>query len=90
MMKILYFLPDTHLGVLGFAMHSDGTGQGDLNLSFSKDESQSPPTINGVEPYKGKYNNIAMNGKEVYKFATRKVSLKGLSYLWCKTRRRTR
>lgn len=27
----------------------------------------------GVAPYKGKYANIAMNGKEVYKFATRKV-----------------
>jgi hypothetical protein len=26
-----------------------------------------------VAPYKGKYANIAMNGKEVYKFATRKV-----------------
>lgn len=26
-----------------------------------------------MAPYKGKYANIAMNGKEVYKFATRKV-----------------
>uniref|UniRef100_I2CQW7 beta-ketoacyl-[acyl-carrier-protein] synthase III n=1 Tax=Nannochloropsis gaditana (strain CCMP526) TaxID=1093141 RepID=I2CQW7_NANGC len=60
-------------GVLGFAMHSDGTGQGDLNLQFSRDDSQSPPSIREVTPYKGKYNNIAMNGKEVYKFATRKV-----------------
>lgn len=64
---------DADSGVLGFAMHSDGTGQGDLNLQFAKDESQSPPEINAVTPYKGKYNNIAMNGKEVYKFATRKV-----------------
>ncbi len=35
-------------GILGFAMHSDGTGQGDLNLQFTKDEAQSPPSIAGA------------------------------------------
>jgi hypothetical protein len=28
----------------------------------------------GVTPSKGRYANLYMNGKEVYKFATRKVS----------------
>lgn len=35
-------------GVLGFAMHSDGTGQGDLNLQFAEDSAQSPPSIAGT------------------------------------------
>ena len=35
-------------GVLGFAMHSDGTGQGDLNLQFAEDTAQSPPSIAGA------------------------------------------
>lgn len=40
-------------GILGFAMHSDGTGQGDLNLQFAKDDAQAPPSIAGKEVRRG-------------------------------------
>lgn len=111
-------------GLLGFAMHSDGTGHDDLYLPFdqTKDEGPNPSVKDGerahisegthtvgvgagrgsfreegreegvdragdgqrlihvlcvspgVTPSKGRYANLYMNGKEVYKFATRKVS----------------
>jgi len=54
-------------GVLGFEMHSNGAGREDLNLPYDGDtrELASIATVTT-----GKYTPIAMNGKEVYKFAT--------------------
>lgn len=60
---------DDEGGVLGFEMHSNGAGRPDLNLGYSGDQRDlGSPTIASVTS--GKYGCIAMNGKEVYKFAT--------------------
>ena len=64
--------------LLGFDMHSDGTGNGNLTASFtsesqteksSKPESKSDSAASGT----GGFCNIAMNGQEVFKFAVRTV-----------------
>ena len=57
-------------GVLGFEMHSNGQGRCDLNLGYSGSE-RALASIGQVTS--GSYANIAMNGKEVYKFATSSV-----------------
>jgi len=54
-------------GVLGYEMHSNGAGREDLNLGYDGDEVDLA-SITTVT--KGAYEPIAMNGKEVYKFAT--------------------
>jgi len=55
-------------GVLGYEMHSNGAGRQDLCLPFGGKERklESIATITT-----GDYDSISMNGKEVYKFATR-------------------
>lgn len=62
-------------GILGYSMHSNGKGSKDLALSI--DESALPNEIsttpNPTSLTQGKYCFINMNGKEVYKFATREV-----------------
>lgn len=61
---------DAESGVLGFEMHSDGAGRPDLNLGYSG----SACTLASVAKVtNGEYSPIAMNGKEVYKFATGRV-----------------
>jgi len=61
---------DDERGVLGFEMHSNGGGRKDLNLGYAgKEEKLSSVT----SVTNGAYEPIAMNGKEVYKFATSKV-----------------
>jgi len=54
-------------GVLGYEMHSNGAGRQDLNLGYDGEEKDlaSLATVTS-----GSYSPIAMNGKEVYKFAT--------------------
>jgi len=54
-------------GILGFEMHSNGEGHPNLNLEYNGDE-RALASIGSVTS--GAYNTIAMNGKEVYKFAT--------------------
>jgi len=61
---------DEESGILGFEMHSNGGGRPDLNLGYAgldKKLSSITSVTNGA------YKPIAMNGKEVYKFATSKV-----------------
>ena len=64
--------------LLGFDMHSDGTGNGNLTSKFTsesqvcgtaKPTSESDGAASGV----GSFANIAMNGQEVFKFAVRTV-----------------
>merc|ERR1719163_607153 len=54
-------------GLLGYEMHSNGAGKTDLNLAYDGDE-RGLASIASVTT--GEYRPIAMNGKEVYKFAT--------------------
>ena len=56
-------------GVLGYEMHSNGAGRVNLNLGYDGDERVlADSQIATVTT--GEYSNVAMNGKEVYKFAT--------------------
>lgn len=58
---------DDEAGLLGFEMHSNGAGRVDLNLGYNGAEQQLAAI---TQVTSGEYKNIAMNGKEVYKFAT--------------------
>jgi 3-oxoacyl-[acyl-carrier-protein] synthase-3 len=56
-------------GVLGYEMHSNGSGRGDLNLAYAPESnSLACATVSD-----GGFGKLAMNGKEVYKFATTRV-----------------
>jgi len=59
-------------GVLGYSVHSDGVRNKELNCSY-KGEKRSINVGDGVDVSSGSYDYITMNGKEVYKFATREV-----------------
>lgn len=59
-------------GILGSSAHSNGLGYENLNCAYQG----TPVTVNTpqvLELSSGSYNNLAMNGNEVYKFATRSV-----------------
>lgn len=56
--------------LLGFEMRSNGADNGVLNLNYQGQEKSLLPEFSVSE---GSYQTISMNGKEVYKFATRKV-----------------
>ncbi|MDA0865654.1 MAG: ketoacyl-ACP synthase III, partial [Cyanobacteria bacterium] len=56
--------------LLGFEMHSDGALNGCLNLRYQAD---SDPLVEGKTVQKGTYQPITMNGKEVYRFAVKRV-----------------
>jgi len=64
--------------LLGFDMHSDGTGNGNLTAAFTS-ESQLAKTAkptsesDGAASGTGGFANIQMNGQEVFKFAVRTV-----------------
>jgi len=60
---------DEECGILGYEMHSNGAGRSDLNLGYAGDE-QVLADSSIATVTKGEYRPIAMNGKEVYKFAT--------------------
>ena len=57
-------------GILGFEMHSDGKGYCNLQLPYQQSDRAVGPDHHVLE---GDYEPISMNGKEVYKFATREV-----------------
>ena len=57
-------------GILGFEMHSDGNGYCNLQLPYQQTDRAVGPDHHVLE---GDYAPIGMNGKEVYKFATREV-----------------
>lgn len=56
--------------LLGFEMHSDGSMNGCLNLSYT---SESTPLIDGVTTQQGTFTTITMNGRDVYRFAVSRV-----------------
>lgn len=57
-------------GILGFEMHSNGDGYCNLQLPYEQKDKAVGPDHHVIE---GGYRPIGMNGKEVYKFATREV-----------------
>lgn len=60
-------------GILGYSAHSNGKGHKDLKCVFKGEPVQVSTPGDGVELSKGSYNHITMDGREVYKFATREV-----------------
>ncbi len=56
--------------LLGFELRSDGSQNSSLNLSF---QPQPKELIEGIKIAKGTYQTITMNGKEIYRFAVKKV-----------------
>jgi 3-oxoacyl-[acyl-carrier-protein] synthase-3 len=56
--------------LLGFELHSNGALNGCLNLSYA---AQTEPLAAGKTVQKGTYQPITMNGKEVYRFAVKRV-----------------
>ena len=54
-------------GLLGYAMHSNGAGRRNLNAQYIGAE---VPLGSLTNVARGTYKPLAMNGKEVYKFAT--------------------
>ncbi len=63
---------DTENGLLGFAMHSDGAGHENLAIRCGGREQELIP---GKLVGKGEYSRVSMNGREVYRFATKEVPL---------------
>jgi 3-oxoacyl-[acyl-carrier-protein] synthase-3 len=64
--------------LLGFDMHSDGTGNGNLTAAFvseSNTEKTAKPTSESQTAASavGAFANVQMNGQEVFKFAVRAV-----------------
>ncbi|HEY9610432.1 beta-ketoacyl-ACP synthase III [Allocoleopsis sp.] len=55
---------------LGFELRSDGTQNSALQLAY---RAQAKEIVNGVNVAQGNFQPIAMNGKEVYRFAVQKV-----------------
>mmetsp|Transcript_30817 Transcript_30817/g.43742 ORF Transcript_30817/g.43742 Transcript_30817/m.43742 type:complete len:372 (+) Transcript_30817:184-1299(+) len=60
-------------GVLGYAAHSNGAGYEKLNLAYTGNPRQVDTPGDGTTLSSGSYTKIGMDGKEVYKFATREV-----------------
>ena len=56
--------------LLGFEIKSDGTLNSCLNLAYTP---QSKELLEGVNISKGNFSNISMDGKEVYRFAVKRV-----------------
>lgn len=56
--------------LLGFELHSDGSQNYCLNLSY---QAESKELIEGVSVGKGTYQPITMDGREVYRFAVKRV-----------------
>jgi 3-oxoacyl-[acyl-carrier-protein] synthase-3 len=57
-------------GLLGIDMHSDGAGLKNLNCSFTGKGNKPDGDEASTQ---GSYNNLTMNGQEVFKFAVRAV-----------------
>ncbi|MFK8185628.1 MAG: beta-ketoacyl-ACP synthase III [Phormidesmis sp.] len=56
--------------LLSFEMHSDGSMNGCLNAAY---ERTSNPLIGDISTQDGNFSNVAMNGREVYRFAVNRV-----------------
>uniref|UniRef100_A0A345UAH8 Beta-ketoacyl-[acyl-carrier-protein] synthase III n=1 Tax=Melanthalia intermedia TaxID=172989 RepID=A0A345UAH8_9FLOR len=55
--------------ILGFQLNTDGKQFGQLSIKYAEDHCVN----NTLKLFKGRFQHIAMNGKEVYKFAISKV-----------------
>jgi len=64
---------DGTTGVLGGSSHSNGEGYEDLKCCYRGEPRLVKTPGDGTTLTKGSYNSLDMNGKEVYKFATREV-----------------
>jgi len=60
-------------GILGSSVHSNGLGYKNLNCRYGGEPRMVETPGDGTQLSAGSYNNLAMNGNEVYKFATRQV-----------------
>jgi 3-oxoacyl-[acyl-carrier-protein] synthase III len=56
--------------LLGFSLHSDGTGNHQLNLSY---QGNAQPLVGDTKITQGSFQPVTMNGQEVYRFAVTKV-----------------
>mmetsp|Transcript_6254 Transcript_6254/g.14092 ORF Transcript_6254/g.14092 Transcript_6254/m.14092 type:complete len:280 (+) Transcript_6254:974-1813(+) len=64
---------DDSPGLLGYSAHSDGEGYSKLNLEYSGSPNVVSTPGDGTTLSSGSYKPISMEGREVYKFATREV-----------------
>jgi 3-oxoacyl-[acyl-carrier-protein] synthase-3 len=60
-------------GILGYAAHSNGKGYNDLKCAYEGTGQIVATPGEGTTVSKGSYQRMSMNGREVYKFATREV-----------------
>lgn len=60
-------------GVLGSSLHSNGLGRLDLQCSYKGNPRTVETPGDGIIISEAAYNKLSMNGREVYKFATREV-----------------
>lgn len=56
--------------LLGFQLHTDGTQNHHLNLSY---QAQAQTSIDSLSIEQGAYQPITMNGREIYRFAVQRV-----------------
>lgn len=63
--------------LLGMAMHSDGGGQKNLNALFDASHFK-VQADDGEASHPASYDNLIMNGQEVFKWAVRGVPLVGV------------
>jgi len=61
------------VGILGSSAHSNGLGYEELKCGYVGSERLVATPGEGIVLSKGSYDGMSMNGKEVYKFATREV-----------------
>jgi len=64
---------DADAGILGSSAHSNGLGYKQLNCGYEGSARPINTPGDGTVLSKGSYGHLGMNGKEVYKFATREV-----------------
>jgi 3-oxoacyl-[acyl-carrier-protein] synthase-3 len=63
----------SNVGILGSSAHSNGLGYKELKCGYAGSPRKVGTPGEGTTLSKGSYSPLAMNGKEVYKFATREV-----------------
>uniref|UniRef100_A0A1C9C9E6 Beta-ketoacyl-[acyl-carrier-protein] synthase III n=1 Tax=Schizymenia dubyi TaxID=38368 RepID=A0A1C9C9E6_9FLOR len=64
-------------GILGFQLNTDGKQFDQLSIAYEEDIASKEK----LNIFKGRFNNIIMNGKEIYKFAVSKVPISILKCL---------
>lgn len=67
---LLFFSACAHGVPTGFSLHSDGGGHKSLTLGYDGEERK---LGDKYAVTKGRYGSLGMEGREVYKFATREV-----------------